>query len=80
MGRSVVTAVLDRDSTKAIYWSSTRVGVTDASVAEAWSQAAEASWRDELYVTERDDVTWAGFLFNSGDVRMTVCECALLIP
>ena len=29
---------------------------------------------------ERDGATCASFLFNSGHVRTTVCECALLVP
>ena len=56
-----------------------RVGVSDADIVAAWSAAAEAVWKDELYVAERDGVTCASFLANSGQMRMTVCECALLV-
>jgi hypothetical protein len=70
---------LDLDTAVATYWSDMRVGVTDADIVAAWTAAAGAVWKDELYVTESDGVTRASFLFNSGHVRMSVCECALLV-
>jgi len=70
---------IDLDAAVSAYWSGMRVGVSDADVVAAWSAAADAVWKDELYVTEHDDATHAAFLFNSGHMRMTVCECALLV-
>ncbi|MEA2171390.1 MAG: hypothetical protein QOF76_4690 [Solirubrobacteraceae bacterium] len=64
----------------ATYWSMLPVAVTGAQVVAAWSAAAGQVWKDELYVVDEDAAVWADFLFNSGQVRMTVCECALLVP
>ena len=69
----------DLEAAVATYWSPMRVGVTDADVAAAWTAAADRVWKDEVHVAERDGVPHAGFLFNSGHMRMTVCECALLV-
>jgi hypothetical protein len=63
----------DLDAAISTYWSLLRVGVSEADVATAWAAAAEAVWKDELYVADGR----ASFLFNSGQVRMTVCECTL---
>ena len=71
---------LDLEAAVATYWSSMRVGVTDADIVAAWTAAADGVWKDEVHVAERDGVLYAGFLFNSGHMRMTVCECALLVP
>jgi hypothetical protein len=71
--------MIDLEAAVATYWSSMRVGVTDADVVTAWTAAADAVWTDELYVDQRDGATYASFLFNSGHVRMSVCECALLV-
>jgi hypothetical protein len=71
---------IDLDAAVAVYWSSMRVGVSDADVVAAWSAAAEAVWKDELHVDRRDGATFADFLANSGHARMTVCRCALLVP
>ncbi len=70
---------LDLEAAVATYWSPMRVGVTDADIVAAWTAAADAVWKDEVHVLERDGVLHAGFLFNSGHVRMEVCECALLV-
>ena len=71
--------MIDLEAAAAAYWSDMRVGVTDADIVAAWTAAAGAVWKDELYVEQRDGATVAGFLFNSGQVRMSVCECALLV-
>src|SRR4051812_12979456 len=71
---------IDLDAAVATYWSDMRVGVSDADVVAAWTAAADAVWKDELYVTHGDGATWVSFLANSGHARMTVCECALLVP
>jgi len=70
---------IDLNAAVATYWSGMRVGVTETGIVAAWTAAAEAIWKDELYVDERDGATVASFLFNSGHVRMTVCACALLV-
>jgi hypothetical protein len=66
---------VDLDAAVATYWSLLRVGVTEADVTAAWTAAAGAVWKDEVHVADGR----ASFLFNSGHVRMTVCECALLV-
>ena len=71
--------MIDLEAAVATYWSGMRVGVTDADIVAAWTAAAGAVWKDELYVERRDGATQASFLFNSGHVRMSVCECALLV-
>lgn len=63
------------DAAVATYWSLMRVGVTGDDVVAAWTAAASAVWKDELYV----DGGRASFLANSGHARITVCECALLV-
>ncbi|HWK29985.1 MAG TPA: hypothetical protein VNS09_25675 [Solirubrobacter sp.] len=70
---------IDLDAAIGTYWSEVRVGVTGADVAAAWSAAAQAVWKDEVHVDQRDGATRASFLANSGQARMTVCECALLV-
>jgi hypothetical protein len=70
---------LDLERAVGTYWSLTTISATPAAIVQAWSAAAQEAWTDELYVTEHDGVTWASFLFNSGQARMTVCECALLV-
>jgi hypothetical protein len=52
-----------------------RVSDTEAGIVSAWSAAAHAAWKDEVYVDDRR----ASFLANSGHARMTVCECVLLV-
>jgi hypothetical protein len=71
---------VDLDAAVATYWSDMRVDVSDADIVAAWSAAADAVWKDELYVSQRDGATRASFLANSGHARMGVCECALLVP
>jgi hypothetical protein len=72
--------MIDLDAAVGAYWSGMRVGVTDADIVAAWAAAADAVWKDERYVEQRDGATVASFLFNSGHVRTSVCECALLVP
>src|SRR5262245_9026198 len=67
----ITMSAFDLDAAVATYWSMTRAG-TD--VVRAWTQAAHAIWKDELYVQDGR----ASFLANSGHARMTVCECVLL--
>jgi hypothetical protein len=64
-------SAIDLDAAVATYWSSMRVGVSDADIVAAWSAAAGAVWKDELYVADRDGATCASFLANSGQARMT---------
>lgn len=70
---------IDVDTAVGTYWSLNRVGVFPEDIVAAWSQAAEAVWKDECHVTSRGGVTCADFLFNSGHVRMTVARCALRV-
>ena len=70
---------LDLDSAVGTFWSLTIAGATVDGIVEAWSAAADEAWKDELHVEQRNGATWASFVFNSGQVRMTVCECVLLV-
>jgi hypothetical protein len=74
-----VTRGLHLAAAEATYWSSTPVGVTAADIRAAWAAAAGEVWKDEVHVDEAHQLTRAEFLFNSGHVRMTVCECVLLV-
>jgi hypothetical protein len=66
-------------SAEATYWSSTPVGVSDSDIATAWTAATSDVWKDEVHITVEDGHTRAAFLFNSGQVRMSVCECVLVV-
>ena len=71
---------LDLDAAVATYWSPMRVGVSDADIVAAWTAAADAVWKDEMYLAQREGTPVVSFLANSGHARMTVCECGLLVP
>ena len=67
----------DPSGAVAAYWSHLRLGISAGDVEAAWAAAAEQVWNDERYVARGASATRATFLFNSGHVRFTVCECVL---